>query len=86
MYQQTQQIEKYHLVTLPRELEHEVSNIRQVRLAESTPNYNSPLNRMLSGFGSRLIAMGSWLTERYGNFIETEHPAETTKSQAAGLA
>ena len=85
MYQQTQQIEKYHLATLPRELEQEVLQIRRVRLAENTSNYNSPLNRLLSGFGTRLITMGSKLTERYGNLMEPDCAPDHTKPQAAGL-
>jgi len=85
MYQQTQQIEKLHLATIPRELEQEVQQIRRVRLAESTLKYNSPLNRLLTSLGSRLITMGSWLTERYGNLMETESAPEHTKPQAAGL-
>ena len=85
MYQQAQQIEKYHLSTVPKELDRELLAIRRVRLVENTPGYNSLMNRILSGFGTRLIAIGSRLTERYGNLIEADCSPDTAKSQAAGL-
>jgi hypothetical protein len=61
MYQQLNQIERYHLVSLTQERQRERQHIEQVKLAEDCLERISLLQRVLTSLGWRMVEIGSKL-------------------------
>ena len=65
MYQQYQQIERYHLVTMQENLQRELNQISAARHAEACREKRSTFQNLLSSTGWKLVQIGTRLVERY---------------------
>jgi len=75
MYQQMNQIERYHLVSMPQDRQRELHQIEQVKLAEDCLERISLLQQVLTSLGWRMVEIGSKLVAR--------NSLTTCKDQAA---